>query len=142
MSDLLRPGGRIGQSFDFEIVEKIAEGGMGEVYEAILHGMSGFEKRVALKVVRADFLENPATDSMRTRDDRAMEFFDRLVHEAKLVSNLIHTHIVQIYLLGDLILDNAPSGYIAMEYVNGVNLRSFIDRHLFENRTTPWEIAV
>jgi serine/threonine-protein kinase len=139
--EFFRPGERIRQTFDMTIVEKIAEGGMGEVYEAILHGDGGFEKRIALKVVRTRYAKDGGENTRALADD----FLVRLVNEAKLVSNLIHTHIVQIYLLGSLARPgNAGSitGYIAMEYVNGINLRSFIDRHVFEGRPVPVDIAV
>lgn len=121
------------------IVEKIAEGGMGEVYEAVLMGALGFEKRIALKTVRSDDAGVPATD---TQAARRRDFFDRFVNEAKLVSNLIHTHIAQIYLLGMTGDGGDEMGYIAMELVNGINLRSFIDKHLFDEKHVPVDIAV
>ncbi len=143
MTDLLKPGDRLSPVFDMTITEKIAEGGMGEVYEAILHGASGFEKRIALKVVRSEFLHGPGLEEPSLTAAREMDFLTRLVNEAKLVSNLIHTHIVQIYLLGTAGGGQAGlSGFIAMEYVRGVSLRSFIDRHLFESQEMPVEIAV
>lgn len=137
---LLAPGARIKQDFDMTIVEKIAEGGMGEVYEAILHGAQGFEKRIAVKVVRTEFLTG--ADSATTQAVE-QEFLEKLVNEAKLVSNLIHTHIVQIYVLGILPQgENRSSGYIAMEYVHGLNLRSLMDRVIFDQKFIPVEIAV
>lgn len=136
--DLFRPGDRISHAVEIEVREKIAEGGMGEVYEAVLHGDQGFEKRVALKVVRADLAGRDA----RAGAGAHATFLLRLVNEAKLVSNLIHTHIVQIYSFGTLASGESLDGFIAMEYVYGVNLRSFIDRHLFDNRKLPVDIAV
>jgi eukaryotic-like serine/threonine-protein kinase len=139
--EFFRPGERIRQTFDMTIVEKIAEGGMGEVYEAILHGDGGFEKRIALKVVRTRYARDGGESTKALADD----FLVRLVNEAKLVSNLIHTHIVQIYLLGSIErpqVEGGVTGYIAMEYVNGINLRSFIDRHVFEGHPVPVDIAV
>lgn len=116
---------------------------MGEVYEAVLHGASGFEKRLALKVIRSELVDQPV--SSETAAARRDDFLSRFVEEAKLVSDLIHIHIVQIYLLGEVApLENGGGGdaFIAMELVNGINLRSFIDRHLFEEKTVPIEIAV
>ncbi len=139
MSNLLRPGDRLTQDFDITIVEKIAEGGMGEVYEALLHGARGFQKRIAVKVVRAEFMAGGDMTLAATLEE---EFLARLVAEAKLVSNLIHTHIVQIYLLGTMQREGKASGYVAMEYVHGINLRSLLDRLLFDHRFMPVEIAV
>lgn len=140
MTNLLRPGDRLTQDFDIRILEKIAEGGMGEVYEAMLHGSRGFEKRLAVKVVRADFLAGGDATLAAALEG---EFLERLVAEAKLVSNLIHTHIVQIYLLGTMrTQDGKERGYIAMEYVHGINLRGLLDRLLFDHRFLPVELAV
>lgn len=138
--NIFRAGDRLRHAVDLEIRDKIAEGGMGEVYEAILHADQGFEKKIALKVVRSSLAA--VTTPGATLDSRAA-FLKRLVNEAKLVSNLIHTHIVQIYSFGTLVHEeNVADGYIAMEYVSGVNLRSFIDRHVFSDRQIPVEIAV
>ncbi|RMH56944.1 MAG: serine/threonine protein kinase [Candidatus Hydrogenedentota bacterium] len=137
-------GDKIRYPLEFTIVEKIAEGGMGEVYEAIIHGPEGFEKRAALKFVRSGLIRSD--ESEMTSEERTVlqsEFLLRLVNEAKLVSNLIHTHIVQIYFLGTLErTGDFPEGFIAMEYVNGVNLRSFLDRHLFDNIFVPLDLGI
>ena len=95
----------------YEVVRKIFEGGMGIVYEAEQHGARDFVKRVAIKVVRQNF----ATQK---------EFIENFIGEAKLVADLIHTNIVQTYQLGEL------NGiyYIAMEYINGVNLDQFMQK--------------
>ena len=139
MSDRFEPGSVISQSFDIRIVEKIAEGGMGEVYDAVLLGASGFEKRIALKIIRSEITGVPSTE---TQAGRRRDFLDRFINEAKLVSNLIHTHIAQMYLLGMIGEPGREIGYIAMELVNGINLRSFIDKHLFEEKHVPVDIAV
>lgn len=48
----------------YEIVRQLHEGGMGVVYEAIQHGARGFQKRVAIKIVRPQLADSP--DSSRT----------------------------------------------------------------------------
>lgn len=98
---------------------------MGMVYEAQQVGVEGFEKTVALKVL----LEELSSDS---------EFVGMFIGEAKLVADLVHQHIVQIYQLGRI--ENRL--YIAMEYIHGVNLRDFIDRHTELDRKIPVELAV
>lgn len=110
---------------------------MGEVYEAVLHGASGFEKRIALKIIRDELAGS--SNASETEAARTHDFLLRFVDEAKLVSNLIHTHIVQIYLLGETTQGDA---FIAMELVDGINLRSFIDKHLFEEKDVPIDLAV
>jgi serine/threonine protein kinase len=109
----------------FEVVRKIYEGGMGIVYEAEQHGARNFVKRVAIKVIRQNF----ATQK---------DFIENFIGEAKLVADLIHTNIVQTYQLGEL------NGiyYIAMEYLNGVNLEQFLQRIADKKKRLPPELAV
>lgn len=109
----------------FEVVRKIFEGGMGVVYEAEQHGARNFVKRVAIKVIRQHF----ATQK---------EFIENFIGEAKLVADLIHTNIVQTYQLGEL---NGVY-YIAMEYINGVNLEQFLQRLVEKKKRLPPELAV
>lgn len=97
----------------FKLVKKIAEGGMGAVYEVRQLGAEGFEKTMALKIILEDYSTNP-------------EFVEMFIGEAKLVADLVHQNIVQIYQLGKI----GNIYYIAMEYINGVDLGAFMDRHV------------
>jgi serine/threonine-protein kinase len=111
--------------FQYEIVRKIFEGGMGVVYEAEQHGTRKFVKRVALKVIRPHY----ASQS---------QFIENFIGEAKLVADLIHTNIVQTYHLGE-----AHGVYfIAMELIRGVNLEQFAQQHQDKQRLLPKELAV
>ena len=109
----------------FKLVRKLAEGGMGAVYEAIQLGSDGFEKRMAIKTILEDFSAND-------------EFVEMFIGEAKLVADLIHQHIVQIYQLGKA----GRQYYMAMEYIAGVNLEQFIDRHHQYKKRIPTELCV
>lgn len=109
----------------FRLVNKIAEGGMGAVYEAIQVGAEGFEKRMAIKTILEDFSTND-------------EFVEMFIGEAKLVADLIHQHIVQIYQLGRV----NKQCYMAMEFIEGVNLEQFIDRHHQYKKRCPTELCV
>lgn len=95
-----------------QLVRKIAEGGMGAVYEGKLLGVAGFEKKVAIKTIIPAYAQDP-------------EFVEMFIGEARLVADLIHENIVQIYQLGQ----HETGFYIAMEFINGVNLQEFIERH-------------
>lgn len=99
-------------SIAYELIRPIAEGGMGRVYEASQKGAGGFSKRVAIKVIREEYSNLAA-------------FRKNFVGEARLVSDLIHTCIVQTYHLGLL----HGQYYMVMEYVDGVNLEEFILQH-------------
>ncbi len=107
-----------------ELVQEVASGGMGKVYEAIHHGVDDFEKRVAVKTISPELTDHP-------------EFVDMFVGEAKLVADLVHINIVQIYILGRV----EDLYYISMEYVHGITLEEFIHRHLRDNKQIPYELS-
>ena len=96
----------------FELVRVIAEGGMGIVYEAEQRGVGNFIKRVAVKLIREEY-------------SKIDEFRSNFVGEARLVADLIHTNIVQTYHLGEI----SGQYFMTMEYVDGVTLEDFIQRH-------------
>jgi len=108
----------------YEPVRLLAEGGMGQVWEAVAIGADGFEKTVALKTIRVDFAADPG-------------FVEMFTGEAKLVANLVHQHIVQVYQLGR----TEEGYYIAMEYVEGPTLADFIDKHLERKLELPIELG-
>ena len=110
------------------VVRAIASGGMGTVSEAIQFGAGGFEKRVAIKEILPNSANKPGFEEM-------------FVDEAKLVANLVHENIVQIYQL-----NRCSAGlYIVMELVNGLSLSDFIHEHQQEHsqqKKIPTELAV
>ncbi|WP_372364564.1 serine/threonine protein kinase [Candidatus Uabimicrobium sp. HlEnr_7] len=114
----------INDGHELKIVRKIASGGMGTVYEAIQIGARDFKKRMAIKTLMEDAAEDK-------------EFVDMFISEAKLVADLIHENITQVYQLGKF----QNSFYIAMEYINGVNLQDFQERHTAIQEVTPEDIS-
>lgn len=96
----------------FELLHPIAQGGMGEVYAAVQSGAESFRKRVALKFIRGEHAQHDA-------------FNRNFIGEARLVADLIHANVVQIYHLGNF---NGVV-YFVMEYVDGPNLETFILQH-------------
>lgn len=108
------------------IVERtIASGGMGTVCQARQLGSAGFEKRVALKVLK----EGVSTDEL---------YRQQLVDEARLCANLVHENIVQIY---QLLIDEGRY-VVVMELCDGVTLRQFLARHEAKQRRVPVDLAV
>jgi serine/threonine-protein kinase len=91
---------------DFQVERLLGRGGMGEVYLATQLSLN---RPVALKVLRADFASN-------------RKYLDRLKLEATAVARLNHPSIVHVYTLG--CVDNI--NFIAMEFVQGTNLRDYI----------------
>jgi serine/threonine protein kinase len=109
----------------YRIVRQVAAGGMGSVYEAVQSGSQGFQKRVALKTL----LPELGADS---------RFADLFAQEARLVANLVHENIVQIYHLGQ----STDGHFIVMEYVNGLSLNDLQRIHLLRETRLPLPLAV
>ncbi|MCX7804980.1 MAG: serine/threonine protein kinase [Planctomycetota bacterium] len=107
----------------YKLVRKIAEGGMGAVYEASLYGAEGFEKTVAIKTILESF-------------SNSSDFVRLFIGEAKLVADLVHENIVQVYQLGKM----GNTYYMALEYVEGINLEQFLLYHMERNIPTPVEL--
>lgn len=103
-----RPGARFGQ---FVLRERIATGGMAEIWLAQMQGVEGFEKLVAIKRI----LPHLAADQ---------EFVGMFIDEAKIAARLNHPNIIHIYDLGKA----ADTYYIAMELVDGHDLKSILRR--------------
>ncbi len=108
-----------------KLTRKIAEGGMGTVYECLILGPEGFEKVAAVKMIKERFSKDA-------------DFVGRFVGEAKLVADLVHQNIVQIYKLGKM----ANLYFILMEYVHGVNLQEFMNKHLEDGIKIPIDLGV
>ena len=115
-------GSEFGQ---YVIEEHIATGGMADVYKARMMGMEGFQKTVAIKRILGNL-----TDS----DDFVRMFID----EAKLAAQLNHNNIIHIYDLGKV----DRSHYIAMEYIEGHDLRSILELCRQRDVRMPIELAL
>jgi len=87
------------------LVERLAQGGMAEVFRAVYQGAAGFEKQVAVKRILPVF-------------DGTKDFVAMFVDEARIASSLTHVNIVQVSDFGEL----DGSYYLAMELVDGVDL--------------------
>lgn len=95
----------------YRLEERIAVGGMAEVWRASMVGLEGFKKTVAIKKILPHLAENE-------------EFVAMFVDEAKLAAQLSHENLVDIYDLGRIDSDF----FIAMEYVDGKDVRSILNR--------------
>ncbi|HEV8631987.1 MAG TPA: serine/threonine-protein kinase, partial [Thermoanaerobaculia bacterium] len=107
--ETVRPSGpdQFGQ---YALLDRVALGGMAEVWKARMKGVEGFQKTVAIKKILPHL-----TDSV--------DFVTMFIDEAKLAAQLNHPNIIHIYDLGKLESDY----YIAMEYVEGKDLRSILN---------------
>ena len=79
------PGRLVGHTH-YRFTRQLAKGGMGAVYEATQYGAEGFQKQVAIKTI---------IDSLGSDAD----FVEMFIGEAKLVADLVHENIIQVYQL-------------------------------------------
>ncbi|MFN2386485.1 MAG: TonB family protein [Thermoanaerobaculia bacterium] len=114
---------RFGQ---YQLIERIASGGMAELYKARRTGVEGFQKIVAIKKILPHMADNE-------------EFIAMFADEAKLAAQLNHPNIVHIYDLGKI----EEGGYfIAMEYVDGRDLRTILQAGRDNGAPLPTPLAV
>ncbi|MCW5803953.1 MAG: protein kinase [Deltaproteobacteria bacterium] len=101
-------GHRGNERYVFE--RKLGEGGMAEVFVGRATGADGFSRPVAIKRVLAQFSNNA-------------QFIELFTKEARTVSVLEHTNIVQVL---DYDRDTSGRPYLVMEYVQGKDLKALI----------------
>jgi Flp pilus assembly protein TadD/tRNA A-37 threonylcarbamoyl transferase component Bud32 len=89
------------------LLEKLATGGMAQLYRAKIVGVQGFEKIIAIKQI----LPHLSAEK---------ELVDAFIDEAKLAALLNHQNVVQIYDFGKI----EDSYFISMEYLFGKDLRA------------------
>jgi serine/threonine protein kinase len=103
------------------LLERIAVGGMAEVFVAKAFGIAGFERLLAIKKILPTMGEDE-------------EFISMFVDEARISVQLSHANIVQVLELGK----HDENLYIAMEYISGRDVRQLLER--FRKREQPLPI--
>lgn len=107
------------------LLEKVASGGMAELFKAKKIGIEGFERVLAIKRI----LPHLSSDE---------EFIDMFIAEAKLVARLSHRNITQVYDFGKI----GENYFIAMEYIRGKDLRGVLKRCEGKSIKLPVALAV
>jgi hypothetical protein len=110
---------------EYELLKKIATGGMAEIHLARIGGVEGFSRRVVVKRM---------LPQLAVRQDFVQMFLD----EARLAANLVHPNIVQVFNLGEV--DGAY--FMAMELVDGPHLGALFAHSLRQRRPLPVELCV
>ena len=94
----------------YRITERIAAGGMAEVFRGVAESLQGFRKNVAIKRVLPALTKN-------------QKFVTMFLDEARLSLHLQHANIVQVFDIG-----HADDTYfIVMEFVEGVDLKGILE---------------
>src|SRR5213078_679581 len=104
----------------YRVIEKLASGGMAEVFRAESAGLEGFKKGVAIKRVLPHLSEKK-------------KFIQMFLDEARLSAQLSHSNCVQVFDIG--VGDNAY--FIVMEYVDGANLKAIAESLRKNNKEFP-----
>ncbi|MGZ5278559.1 MAG: protein kinase domain-containing protein [Pseudobdellovibrionaceae bacterium] len=99
------------------LLEKLASGGMAEVYLAKSPGASGINKFIAIKRILPQYSDHP-------------EFIEMFKEEANIAVNLNHGNVVSIYDFGI----ERKQFFLVMEYVEGQNLRQILNHLKKDNK--------
>lgn len=109
----------------YELLRRIAKGGMGEIYLARARGTAGFEKSCIIKTILGHLAEED-------------EFVTKFLDEGRIVVQLVHGNIVPVFDMGE---ENGEY-YIAMEYIPGRDLREVTKRLGVRAETMPMDLAL
>src|SRR5688572_21566443 len=112
----------------YRLVSRLGHGGMAEVWLALAYGASGFEKKVAVKLLLPECRGHGELERL-------------LIEEARLGARLSHRNLVGVHDLG---IDEGTY-YVRMDFVDGVDLATRLRR----GRPAPelallvaWEVAL
>jgi serine/threonine-protein kinase len=113
----------------YQLLDRIAFGGMAEIFRAKTFDHEGRAHLVAVKRV----LNHLTVDE---------DFIRMLVDEAKITAQLSHENIARVF---EFAVDKSAQGdeyFIAMEYVDGKDVRTLLDRHRAQQKPiTPEHVA-
>jgi serine/threonine protein kinase len=109
----------------YELLHPIAIGGMAELYLARSTGAGGFEKQLVIKRILPEHARDP-------------EFVEMFLNEARIAATLQHTNVVHVYDFGC----EGGSYFLAMEFLDGLDVRRILQALHQQNRPIPLEIAV
>jgi serine/threonine-protein kinase len=114
-----------GQQFGrYQLVERLAVGGMAELFVATSPGEHGFQKKVVIKRLLPHLVADETYNAM-------------FIDEAKLTARLVHPKIAQTFELGKV--DNAL--FIAMEHVDGIDVLAVLREYAARRRRVDPHLA-
>jgi serine/threonine protein kinase len=109
----------------YEILGRLARGGMAEVFLARVVGPRGFEKLVVIKKILPRYARTPS-------------FVRLFIEEAKIAASLDHPNVAQVHDLGSV----DGNYFFVMEYVHGQNVRTLLHRTALAEKQFPIDHAV
>ncbi len=108
----------------YEVIRRLATGGMGDIFLARQVGVAGFSRLVVLKSLRGDIVE---------RDD----FFAQFLNEARTAATLNHPHVVAVYEVDEY----RGVYFIAMEYIEGTDLSTLLRATVGAHQRIPFRVS-
>lgn len=112
----------------YEILARLASGGMATVYVARVQGVAGFERLVAIKVLHANLAHED-------------EFIRMFLDEARLAASIRHPNVVPTIDVCDA--GDAGCGYfIVMEYIEGDHLGALMSSAHKEQERLPLPVVL
>lgn len=120
-AELLAPGTTIGR---YCLLQRLATGGMAELYLACAEGLAGFQRLVVVKHVLPHLARDP-------------DFVKLFLNEARIAATLAHPNIVQVTDIGEA----GGDYFYVMEFVHGRNARELL-REGAQREGIPLDVAV
>ena len=108
----------------YQLVERLALGGMAELFIATSPGEHGFQKKVVIKRLLPQLVNDATYNAM-------------FIDEAKLTARLVHPKIAQTFELGKV----GESLYIAMEFVDGIDVLALLREFAAKRRRVQPQLA-
>ena len=122
MAEEPRPGLIVGGRY--ELIEIAGRGGMADVWRGRVRGDSGFVRDVAIKQMHQSLVSQP-------------QYVAMFVEEARLGSLLQSPNVAEVH---DFVHDRG-NYYMILEWIDGIDLGSWIRWHLAHNEQTKWELV-
>ncbi|HEY4185893.1 MAG TPA: protein kinase [Polyangia bacterium] len=109
----------------YRITERVASGGMAEVFRGVAESLQGFRKNIAIKRVLPALTQNK-------------KFVAMFLDEARLSLGLQHANIVQVFDIGH----SEDTYFIVMEYVDGVDLKALLEWRRRMGKRLPMAVSL
>ncbi|MFO0597003.1 MAG: protein kinase [Myxococcaceae bacterium] len=108
----------------YQLLRKLAAGGMAEVFLARAAGPMGFEKQVVVKRILPHLADE-------------QNFIAMFLSEARLAAQLNHPNVVQVFDFGEV----EGTWYLVMEFIDGINLRLLFRKAIEAKQPLPVTFA-
>jgi tRNA A-37 threonylcarbamoyl transferase component Bud32 len=97
----------------YQLIERIGEGGMAEIFFAVAHGAEGFVRHFVVKRMHREISQNRSA-------------VDQFIDEAKLQARLVHSNIVPVFDFGKV----GEEYFLALEYIHGRDVHQVVQKHV------------